>query len=1052
MMRKSTKQSLLLAGTSLLAFSVAAGTPQDQTTPVQGLHHHNPSLIAFTNATLITEPGTQIENATLVIENGVIRSIERNNRAPSGARVIDASGYTIYPGFIDPYSNYGVEQPGRATNRGRSSAPVYSNQREGGNASNAAIHAEKNWVDTFKPDASQARNYLQQGFTTVQSARLDGIFRGRATTVSLADTLPNTAVYQTRAQHFGSFDKGSSPQQYPQSLMGSIALIRQTLADASWYQDAAGKQASNGQVEFNAALAALQNLQRSGMVFHTTNEQNLLRAHQVFSQFEIPVTYVGSGFEYARLDDVKATGAALILPMSFPAAPELSEQFAELDVSLANLRHWERAPGNPAALANANVRFAFTMNGVEKPQDFWPNVRKAVEHGLSTDRALAALTTHAAEIAGVAEQSGKLATGFRADFVISRGDLFADGEIVSVWTQGHENSFKPMHPVDFNGSWTLTGFAPAQDDAAFAIKVTANNRLQVELSADDKKARASNARQDDEQLRFAVNLEEFGHQGVYRFSLKHQSQGQLSGTVQTAAGEIIAITALASDDNDTSSERSTSNDRQAVSYISDLTYPNVAFGRDALPEQKNLHIRNATVWTADDQGVLENTDIIVRNGLIHRIGENLSTPRGYEVIDASGMHITPGIIDEHSHIAISQGVNEGTEAITAEVRIGDVVNPDDIHIYRSLAGGTTIAHLLHGSANPIGGQGQAIKLRWGANAEGLKFKETPPTIKMALGENVKQSNWGELYTVRYPQTRMGVAKLIQDAFQQAREYEAEHQAYERMSRAEKRRMAAPRRDYRMETLLQILKSERHTHVHSYVASEVLALMDVVEQQGFRIHTFTHILEGYKVAKEIAEHGARASSFADWWAFKIEAFDAIPQNACLMMEQGVHTSINSDSNDLQRRLNTEAAKSVRYCGMSENDALKMITLHPAEQLEIADYVGSITVGKHADLVFWNHHPLSAYAQVQQTWIEGRKYFDRQDDLVMRERVAAERTALIQKVLGAGEEAQQGHRNGFREEQPTWHCEDQFDVWNHWYSEEHAHGHSHSHSHHGFGGAH
>ena len=285
-----------------------------------------------------------------------------------------------------------------------------------------------------------------------------------------------------------------------------------------------------------------------------------------------------------------------------------------------------------------------------------------------------------------------------------------------------------------------------------------------------------------------------------------------------------------------------------------------------------------------------------------------------------------------------------------------------------------------------------------------------------------------------------MAQIMQDAFQQAREYEQAKRDYENLSRAERRRTAPPRTDYRLEAILQVINSERYTHVHSYVASEVLALMDVVEQQGFKIHTFTHILEGYKVAKEIAEHGAGASSFADWWAFKIEAFDAIPQNMCLMMEQGVLTSINSDSNDLQRRLNTEAAKSVRYCGMSEADALKMITLYPAMQLEIDEYVGSITEGKHADLVFWNAHPLSAYAQVQQTWIEGRKYFDREADLQAREAVNAERQALIQKVLGAGEEAYRGASNGYRQQQPTWHCEDNHDVWLDWFGDHH-HGHSH-----------
>ena len=1043
MKRYPLTRTAAMLGSGLLAAGVALTSAADQTTPVQGLYQHNPSLVAFTNATLVTEPGQRIENATLVIENGIIRAIERNNRAPAGARVIDASGYTLYPGFIDPYSNYGVEAPGRPAPRGRSGTPIYSNERQGGNASNAAIHAQKSWYETFKPDSSSAKSYVEQGFTAVQSARLDGIFQGRATTVSLADTIANDAIYQAGTQQFGSFDKGSSTQQYPASLMGSIALIRQTLADTNWYAEAAGKTASNGQVEFNAALAALQSLKDQGMVFHTTDEQNLLRAQQVFNQFDIPVTYVGSGFEYARLADIKNTNSRLILPLNFPAAPEVTEQHGELDVSLANLRHWERAPGNPAILADAGVEFAFTMHGMDKKADFWPNIRKAVTHGLSKDRALAALTTVPAQIAGVANQSGKLAVGFRGDVVVSRGDLFADGEIVSVWLQGEETKLQSMHPVDFAGEWSLQAL-----NAEFGLHIKNNNRMQVELSLGEEKVRAENIGQNDDQLRFSANLTALGMPGVFRFAMSYAALNNLQGSVQDAMGSTHTLVAHAIEQDANGESASEQQASTAVSYVGELTYPNIAFGLTERPAQQNLHIRNATVWTADDQGVLENTDIIVRNGLIHRVGENLSTPRGYRVIDATGLHVTPGIIDEHSHIAISQGVNEGTEAITAEVRIGDVVNPDDIHIYRSLAGGTTIAHLLHGSANPIGGQGQAIKLRWGENAEGLKFRETPPTIKFALGENVKQSNWGGANTIRYPQTRMGVSQIMQDAFQQAREYEQARSDYDRLSRAEKRRTAPPRMDYRLESVLQVINSERHTHVHSYVASEVLALMDVVEQQGFRIHTFTHILEGYKVAREIAAHGAGASSFADWWAFKIEAFDAIPHNMCVMMEAGVLTSINSDSNDLQRRMNTEAAKSVRYCGMDENDALRMITLYPAQQLEIDEYVGSITVGKHADLVFWNTHPLSAYAQVQQTWIEGRKYFDREADIAAREAVANERQALIQKVLGAGDEAHRGTRNGYRQEQPTWHCEDNHDVWLDWLGDHH-HGHSHSHA---LGGAH
>src|SRR5690554_4439341 len=852
------RRSAWLSFSAIAAAGVSVLAMADQTTPVRGLHEHNPSLVALTNATLITEPGTRIEHATLVMENGIIRSIERNNRAPAGARVVDATGYTIYPGFIDPYSNYAVAKPEPRGPRGRGQLPQYSNAREGGNGSNAAIHSERTWFETVAANKPDAKGYIDLGFTAVQTARLDGIFRGRATTVSLAEQLPNDIIYRAQSRHFASFDKGSSSQQYPSSLMGSIALIRQTLSDAAWYKEAKGLQSPNGPVEFNAALAALSNVAAEGVVFEASDEQNLLRASRVFGEFSIPLTVVGSGFEYSRLNEIKNSAAALILPLGFPAAPELAGQFSELDVSLTDLRHWERAPGNPAAVANAGIKFAFTTHGLDKKSDFWANVRKTIDYGLKPEQALAALTTIPAEMAGVSNQVGRLAAGYRADLVVSRGDLFTNGEIVSVWLQGQEQRLKEMHPATFVGDYDVQ-----LNDQSFTLIISGEGRLQGKLKSAETEVKLTQLSSDDNKLYFTADLSEFGIAGVHRFTMQPDSLTAFSGRAQNTASELFTFSATRPEpEAATDVEPRTAGSPE---YVSQLTWPNTGFGMATQPEQVNVHIRNATVWTADNQGVLAETDIIVRNGLIHRIGKNLSTPRGYQVIDATGLHVTPGIIDEHSHIAISQGVNEGTEAVTAEVHIGDVINPDDIHIYRSLAGGTTVAHLLHGSANPIGGQGQAIKLRWGQGSEGLKFNEVPPTIKMALGENVKQSNWGDMNRIRYPQTRMGVASIMRDYFQTAREYEKAKQDYARLSRSERRRTAPPRTDYRMETLLQIVNDERFTHVHSYVASEIVSLMDVAEELGFKIHTFTHVLEGYKVADEIRAHGANVSTFADWWA-------------------------------------------------------------------------------------------------------------------------------------------------------------------------------------------
>jgi imidazolonepropionase-like amidohydrolase len=442
-------------------------------------------------------------------------------------------------------------------------------------------------------------------------------------------------------------------------------------------------------------------------------------------------------------------------------------------------------------------------------------------------------------------------------------------------------------------------------------------------------------------------------------------------------------------------------------------YPFGPFGLEQKPPQRAVLIQGATVWTCAQAGVLENTDVLIRAGKIAAIGRGLSG--GDTVITARGMHLTPGIIDEHSHIAISRGVNEGTHAITAEVEIGRVLDPDDINIYRQLAGGVTTSHLLHGSANPIGGQLQLIKLRWGEDAEGLKFHQAPPTIKFALGENVKQSNWGDRFTTRYPQTRMGVEEIMRDAFRAAIEYE--------QARTDAQRRGIPfRRNLQLETLLEIIRGQRFIHCHSYVQSEILMLMRLAEEFGFHIQTFTHILEGYKVAREMKEHGATASSFADWWAYKFEVYDAIPQNPAIMAEQGVITSVNSDDAEMARRLNQEAAKSVKYGGISQEDALKMCTINPAIQLKVDRYVGSIEVGKDADLVLWSGNPLSNYSRVVQTYVDGRCYFDSARDEQLRERDQRLRALLEQRALEALRHGEPTSKESSRRVHRSYHCDD------------------------------
>ncbi len=405
-------------------------------------------------------------------------------------------------------------------------------------------------------------------------------------------------------------------------------------------------------------------------------------------------------------------------------------------------------------------------------------------------------------------------------------------------------------------------------------------------------------------------------------------------------------------------------------------------------------IRNATVLTVS-HGTLQNADILIRNGKIAAAGQSLSAAPGTRVIDATGKYVMPGIIDCHSHTMID-AVNEFSYSVTSMARIRDVLNPTDISIYRELAGGTTTANLLHGSANAIGGQNTVVKLKYGRPIEEFIFPGAPPGIKFALGENPKRTNFPPLpgQPRRYPATRMGVAETIRDAFTRARDYKRSWDEYRAATARGEKDLIPPRRDLQLEPLVEVLEGKRLVHSHCYRADEILMLINVANEFGFKIRTFQHALEGYKVAKEIAQHGAGASIFTDFWGYKIEAYDAIPYNAAILTRAGVNVSVNSDSDERARRLNIDAAKTMKYGDLTEEEALKLITLNPAWQLGIQDRVGSIDVGKDADLVIWSGHPLSVYSRVETTFIDGNIFFDRQQDLARRADLERARAQLEQ----------------------------------------------------------
>jgi imidazolonepropionase-like amidohydrolase len=778
--------------------------------------------------------------------------------------------------------------------------------------------------------------------------------------------------------------------------------VRQTLLDAGWYEKAraSGKPAP----EFNRALEELAAYD-APFIIETRDELTLLRASRIAAELGRPMVYFGTHREANRIDEIAALKSPIILPASLPRRPDILRPGDELEVTLGQLRLWERAPGTAALLESRGVPFAFTAWKLGSEEELLVNIRDMIKAGLSAKGALAALTTVPAQIAGVDREVGTIERGKRANFVVASGDLFTDGKITSVWIDGR--LARRVTP-DFRGTYaTQLGDV----DARLELSGT-KSRLKASFTAGDASTDKVDVVLAGQAGVFSLDLTPLGIEGTGWFRIDAtEPKLAMSWTSPSGVRSSREIVAVAAEKKERKADEP---------LLSRMTTPNIAFGWESLPKAETVLVRNATLWTSDDAGVLEGADMLVSNGRIQKIGRNLAVPSGARIIDASGKHVTPGIIDEHSHLAISGGVNEGTHASTAEVRIGDVVNPDDIGIYRALAGGVTAAQLLHGSANPIGGQAQIIRMKWGEGSESLAFAGAPPSIKFALGENVKQSNWGAEFNVRYPQTRMGVESYIRDRFLAAREYSAEWRAWNTLSKNKRAGKAPPRRDLELDTLVEILESKRFIHCHSYVQSEILMLMRLAEDLGFRIATFTHILEGYKVASEMREHGAGSAGFSDWWAYKAEVWDAIPYSPCITHEKGVVTAINSDSANTIRRLNEEAGKVVMYCGMDQAEALKMVTINPAKLLMIDDRVGSLREGKDADFVIWNLNPLSMTSRAEQTWIEGTNYFDVERDAAMRERDAAEKAALVAKALRATDK--RGGAPPEASQAETWHCED------------------------------
>lgn len=988
----SMKKTLLLL--SVVTALILSGLQAQETFPYNGIKDQREGWYAFTHATVIPQAGQQINNATLIIKEGRIISLTAGGAVPAGAIEIDATGKYIYPSFIDAYGEYGLPEAKAAGQRPRQLPQMLSN-KSGAYAWNEALKPEFRAHEHFQPDDKAAGQLRAMGFGLLSSHQKDGISRGSSAVVSLGDSRPHELIIKPQGAHYMSFRKGVSTQNYPNSLMGIIALLRQTYIDADWYSN-------NTPDEVNLSLAAWQDVQELPQIFAVGDWQEALRALTLAQEFDQSYILKGTGDEYQRLDDLKASGAGFIIPLEFPDAYDVADPYDAHQLSLTQLRHWEMAPANAGMMENAKIKFAITADGHSKAKDFLGALQQAIENGLSTDGALRALTTTPATMLGVSDEVGTIETGKWANLLITSKPVFAKGcEIHHNWVQGKPFVIKSLDSPELSGNYRLKAGARTYnmmiDRKGAKIKIDKETELKVNYETSGGTISLSFPQDKDGPM---VRLSGIIDGNTWR-GRGQNGDGQWVDWEAERTGELAAT------------EKEGSNSAAPKSYVSQNTSPYGAFGWSEKPNAETVIIRNATLWTNEADGKIENADIMLQNGKIAQVGGSIRGPRGAVEIDGTGMHVTPGIIDEHSHIAISRGVNESSQESTAEVRIGDVVDATDIDIYRQLSGGVTTSQLLHGSANPIGGQSAIIKLRWGYSPEEMKFEGAPGFIKFALGENVKQSNRSNNYRSRYPQTRMGVEQVFENYFTEAQQYGEALKNDENI-----------RRDLELETLLEIINSERFITCHSYQQGEINMLMKVAERFGFRVNTFTHILEGYKVADKMAEHGVGGSSFSDWWAYKYEVVDAIPYNGALMHEQGVTVAFNSDDAEMARRLNQEAAKAVLFGDVPEEEALKFVTLNPAKLLHIDDQVGSLKVGKDADIVLWTDHPLSVYARAKHTYIDGIKFYDMDADVKLREEVQAERNALIQAMLEAkdgGARTQQARGRGQRH----YHCDTEDD---------------------------
>lgn len=933
--------------------------------------------LAITNIKVVISPGSVLERATILIEEGRIVAVGADVSVPAHAERFEGSGLVAYSGFIDALSHRGISRTEPPTEEIARLADESPDVREGVQSATVEgyrrlVHPSWRTAELFDPSDAKREDFRSAGFTTALVAPRPVIFSGESAIVAMGDDPARRSIVRERvAQHAALVtrsDSGGGRRRggggdgggYPGTTMGAIALFRQTLSDAEWHRELlawSSRQSVSERLPVDRELEALWPIIDGELPTALTanTETEIHRALDLAAEFGLRPIIVGGKEAWKVSARLKEENVPVIVSLKWTEEPKkpgkktadsaasvkIDEAEAEargIDRSPVFDRAWEDQPWEPKRLYDervrlweeeidnakrldeAGVRFAFGSFEMKSPDELLKQLRKAIERGLPEDAAISALTTVAADILDLANECGQVVPGQCANLTLMSG---------------------PLSEKDGSVKWVVV------DGRMFDVARRNDRGPKGEGEGRGPGARGGRGPKETEDT-------------------AEKSATSLPTTTDATSDESAPTTSSAPAASQPTTTSAPSDEPDWPEYACEIE-------ADRTPRFRtggSLLIRNATLLTIVN-GDLAQTDLLVKDGRIAAIGPNLTAPDGVTTVDLRGYFVTPGLIDPHSHMCISGGVNEWSLSVTPEVRIADVVNPKDSGAFRALAGGVTMIHTMHGSANTIGGQNTVLRLKYGEPVSAWRMPEAPRTVKFALGENVKQSN-SQTRGTRFPNTRMGVEAVFRRSFDAALAYQKEWDTFKR-EKASGKDPKPPRRDLRLEALSEIHAGRIWVHCHCYRADEILRLLDMAESYGFRIGVLQHVLEGYRVIPEILRHGVSTSTFSDWWAYKLEAYDAVPFNAARMAQAGIVTTVNSDSHEVIRHMNLEAAKSLRFGGLKANDALRLVTLNGAIQLGVSDQVGSIEVGKRADLAVFNGHPLDTFAKCVMTLIDGETYF-------------------------------------------------------------------------------